>query len=717
MRRKVIGDFRNGLAMTVKGKVSSANMHEELGFNMTDEAISHDTMSRRTFLRGSVVSGSTIFLGRIGGKSPLFGAGASNQKEDGLEIVEPAPGTMVPGFLAARLRWEYAAGDTPHSVVLSVARAHDRKRPITQVTLSGEATAYCLPLVPEESYVWRVQPTDVDGHPTAAAARGSFKMGEIRIVQDAPPEEMYKNPRRGARYSPFKPIPFGVEEPLSPWYDVKRYTMGPPPKFEDVKEDLPHPVLDGNPDALDTYWYCWKTFIEVWNYAPYHPDNQAVANINGYPTWSGWGSAQVWDSFCQMYFAKYGHQAYPFITQYDNAYARQHENGFICQESDNDNREVYACHPALCPFLIACAEWDYYSVSGDRDRLRQVFVPLAKNYEWFMTYMRRKSDGVYGFVTPGTRDTCGTDTFDFAFPATALRTAETLAMARIATTIGRHDMAEFFKGEHKKLGDYINEHFWDADHQLYNDLCDPNHIWHPFRDPQLAGKFVTEIKPGQIYKPAWTFAALMAEIAPPDRVRALVRLAQDPNGFSRPDGIAHDSVDTKPQGYLTDNQSGPGSIWPPTQQIAQEGFQAVGQRGMAQQIATDYFNATVKAYSKDKKICEYLDSTDTTFKGAPKFVGWGGVGPIASFIEFVLGIEVDAPQNSLVWHLHRQERHGLKHFKLGKFYVDMICDERTTPSEPFRITVTSGGEFTLKTVAGEKVRLHHIGSGTVTLQI
>lgn len=80
-----------------------------------------------------------------------------------------------------------------------------------------------------------------------------------------------------------------------------------------------------------------------------HANHQAIANINGYPTWAGWGSAQVMDTAYMMYFARYGHQAYPFITGIDNAYARQHENGFICQESDNDNFEVYSGYPDDAP--------------------------------------------------------------------------------------------------------------------------------------------------------------------------------------------------------------------------------------------------------------------------------------------------------------------------------------------------------------------------------
>jgi len=33
------------------------------------------------------------------------------------------------------------------------------------------------------------------------------------------------------------------------------------------------------------------------------------------------------------------------------------------------------------------------------------------------------------------------------------------------------------------MGDYINQHYWDAEHRLYNDLCDPNHVVAAYRDP------------------------------------------------------------------------------------------------------------------------------------------------------------------------------------------------------------------------------------------
>ncbi len=696
---------------------------------MTDRTGSPQIVSRRTFIKSSAASGSTIFLGMVVGKTTALVAQAVTNHAEAVRIVAPSEATvfgsgLLPGFLAAKLQWEYTAGEAPHNIILTVAPKRDPRNPVVHATLAGAVTTYALPLVPEETYAWQLQPADEQGHPNAAAVQGTFTMGAIYLVQDAGNEEMYKNFRLKARYSAFPPMPFAAAEPLSPWYDVKRYAMAPPPKLEDIKDRLPQPVFDGHPEILETYWYCWKTFLGVWNYAPHHPDHQAVANINGYPTWARWGSGQVWDSFSMMHYARYGHQAYPFITQFDNAYARQHENGFICQESDNDNFEVYACHPVLSPFLIGWAEWDYYQVSGDLHRLRRVFTPLVKNYEWFMTYMRHTPDGTYGFVTPGMRHPCGTDTSAFlpeltwntgAFPATAFRAAETLAMARIAALVDRPDMARFFVAEHRRLGDYINQHYWDAEHQLYNDLCDPNHVVEEYRDPQLAGQFITEIKPGVFNVSAWTFLPLFAEIAPPERAQALVRLVQDADkGFNFPNGIG-DSSRLSPS--LPKNFANADNILPPIPRVVQDGFTRAGYRAAVQDLAERYCAAMAAAYRKEGTIRESISTTMPIGGGQPEFVGWGGVGPIANLIEYVLGIDLNVPRNTIVWHVHRTERHGLQHLKIGNFYVDLLCDERAAMDAPCHLTVTSGGTFALQTIVKEKVVYHQIQKGTVTLQL
>jgi hypothetical protein len=671
--------------------------------------MSDEQVSRRSFFLGSIIAAKAVNA-----------AVAAAVREDTMQVFPPPKATVVTGFLAARLQWKYASEKSPHNITLSLSSLDDPKHPIVRVVLRGDETTYGLPLVPNQSYAWELQPRDACGQPTFAPVRGTFTTGAIRLLQDALPEEKYKNPRKGARYSPYKAMPFAAEEPLSPWYEVKRYAMAPPPRFDAIKDQLPHPVLDGHADALETYWYCWETFVDEWNYAPAHAGNQAIANINGCFDWAGWGSSQVWDSFCMMHYARYGHQAYPFITQYDNVYARQHENGFICQESDNDNREVYACDPALCPYLIAWAELDYYQVSGDMQRLRRVFMPLVKNYEWFMTYMRHEPDGIYGFVTPATRDTCGTDGFDLPMQATAFRAAETLAMARISTLVGRPDMTKFFTAEHQRLGSYINRHHWDSEYQLYNERCDPNFlcIWAKYRDPHLKDKFITEPIPGDINKSVGTFLPLFAEIASPERMRILRRLLQDSKkGFEWANGIEGYSLDSSPQGPVDDTGAASAKIWPPVQYIVQQGFKQYGDWAVAQEVAERYLTAVVAAYKKSNMIREALNAKQPEFVGHKSFVGWGGLAPIANLIEYVLGFEISVPKKTMTWHISRLERHGIQNLKFGDFYVELICDGRQKANEPCRISVNSGGSFSLRVVVNGKTTETQIRKGTATVRV
>ena len=251
--------------------------------------MTQNPLSRRAFLETSMMSCGTIMLGNIittvraGAAAPVHEHALGNAA---MTRVVPLTATITAGFLAAKLQWEYLGGEVPHGITLTVASQHDRLHPVVRVMLDGSVTTYGLPLLPNETYAWELQPTDAQGRPTVAAGRGTLTTGVILLKEDADKNELFRNTRKNAHHmhylSPTDPF---VEEPLSPWYDVKRYTMAPPPKFADVKDAFPQPVFDGHPEALEAYWYCWKTFLDVGNYPPRHPNHQAVANIDGIADW------------------------------------------------------------------------------------------------------------------------------------------------------------------------------------------------------------------------------------------------------------------------------------------------------------------------------------------------------------------------------------------------------------------------------------------------
>jgi hypothetical protein len=157
-------------------------------------------------------------------------------------------------------------------------------------------------------------------------------------------------------------------------------------------------------------------------------------------------------------------------------------------------------------------------------------------------------------------------------------------------------------------------------------------------------------------------------------------------------------------------------VWPPAQCMVQEGLKAGGEGDFLQQTAEKYYNACLKAYRNDKTIKENLAPDQPAGFGAPDFVGWGGVGPVANLIEYVLGFEIEAPKRSITWRITRPEKHGLENLQFCGFKVDLICDPRGT-TKTRHVTVSSGGEFTLKIADGGTVVEKKIHTGSQTFEI
>jgi hypothetical protein len=79
----------------------------------------------------------------------------------------------------------------------------------------------------------------------------------------------------------------------------------------------------------------------------------------------------------------------------------------------------------------------------------------------------------------------------------------------------------------------------------------------------------------------------------------------------------------------------------------------------------------------------------------PNFVGWTGDGPIAMLIENVIGLQADAVNRRLTWHLGRADRFGLERFRFGDITASLISAPRASADAPASIQVTTDQPFTL----------------------
>jgi hypothetical protein len=62
-------------------------------------------------------------------------------------------------------------------------------------------------------------------------------------------------------------------------------------------------------------------------------------------------------------------------------------------------------------------------------------------------------------------------------------------------------------------------------------------------------------------------------------------------------------------------------------------------------------------------------------------------------------------------------RHGLENFQFNGFKVDMICDARKPGTKSARVTINSGGDFTLKMMAGNQTMEKKIHAGNQVFDV
>ena len=131
-----------------------------------------------------------------------------------------------------------------------------------------------------------------------------------------------------------EPIRTYVNNPL---VDENVYrTMPPndatPPKFEDVRHLLPQPFWLGRESAIDCYWKSWEIAFS-------HLQSPTAENgfVSPYLDTAFNGHLFMWDSAFAMQFGMYGSRAFHFQGTLDNLYAKQHPDGYICREIDEED--------------------------------------------------------------------------------------------------------------------------------------------------------------------------------------------------------------------------------------------------------------------------------------------------------------------------------------------------------------------------------------------
>ena len=480
------------------------------------------------------------------------------------------------------------------------------------------------------------------------------------------------------------------------------------------KKYLPQPILEEHTGWVDLYYRAFD--IAFGKVKKGTPQNQFVP---AYMDEAFSENIFQWDTTFMTMFGRYSNGQLPSITSLENFYVSQHEDGWISRELREKDGTSYwpkdESHQANCsinPPLFSFAEWLNYQVSGDSQRFlkdikgKTILQRLVDYFDWIKAN-RRWENGLYWTTSYANgmdhsprlapKDECdhaGGSWIDIS----AQQALNALYIARIAGAVGNTQIQRRFEQEHSELKALINRELWNKQDGFYYDKNRENQ-WFKVKTPA-------------------SFWPMVAEVSDHPRNRRMIEEhLLNPREFWTLHHLP--SVATNEPGYHADGSYWDGAVWAPTSYQTMLGLASAGEHQLAQRIAANHLEHLYWVYRQTNTLYENYqpEAVAKGVKARPDFVGWTGVIPIAGLIEHILGIEVNAPQDSLTWRLTLSERHGIRQLKFGDNLVDLVAEDRLTADSGARVTVTSDSPFKLIVYLADKPHSYNIHAGKTELQI
>ena len=476
---------------------------------------------------------------------------------------------------------------------------------------------------------------------------------------------------------------------------------------------LPRPVLEGREDWIELYYKAWDLGADNINFAK--PGTGFVAEymdeaLTDNKIWQ-------WDTLFVAMFAKYSNGELPIMDGVENFYRKQRSDGYICRElSEHDGSDIYPNSAQPWPVsnpnppLYSWAEWDYYLVTGDASRFtkritsnREDEAPYTKTilqrlydyHFWIKNNIRHadghyRSDGWANGMDDSPRNGIGMEGawMDLA----AQQALSALYLAKMAAVVGDEAMRQTMLDEYREHKDFVNDAYWHEADKLYYDL-----------DARRA-----------VYKTKTvaTFWPLVAEVASRRQADHLVHHLVDFRAFWRP--LLVPTLAADQEGYTPTGEYWQGASWPPTTYMVARGLAKQGYWPLVRAVGENYVAGLSALYQVTGTIWENTapEIVAPSNDSIPHFVGWGGLGPIAMLIEHVLGISLNAPEDTVEWRLGQTARNGMENLRFdGGTITRMVSAARDHAESPATIAIQTTVPFTLKVWLGERSFTQEIAAG------
>jgi hypothetical protein len=439
-----------------------------------------------------------------------------------------------------------------------------------------------------------------------------------------------------------------------------------PPTFDEARSRLPAPALPEDPAWEQLYWTAWET---LWG-SYCHPAEDSALITGYFPTQQGDGDQiGMGEGGFISQLSGYIPGAFNLINILDNFYYRQHDDGFISRSLDaasGDDLHLPYEPNSAGPNLLTWAEWRHYRLTGNKERVAEVFWPLVAYHRWCRRN-RTWPNGLYwttafasGLINqprvPNGRYHHQHWTW---IDASAQAAIDSALLERMAVLLAEDELAAEMAAEHATLVQAINAVLWNPQTAFYQDTSPDGHF--------------SLVKSIAAY---WTL--IDPQLVPKDRLQPFIQHLRDVWSFHT--GMVLPSLASDSEAYNARTGNGwRGAVWPSLTYMVLRGLQIAEQPALASKLAVNHIDAVCDVFADTGHFwTSYMP--EEPGPAEPAAVDTSGQTPaaiITMMLEDVLGISIDWPLRQVTWRrfLDREQGFGVRNLPLGKEGVlDMFGD-------------------------------------------
>ncbi|MCW5946419.1 MAG: hypothetical protein KIT74_05245 [Fimbriimonadales bacterium] len=442
----------------------------------------------------------------------------------------------------------------------------------------------------------------------------------------------------------------------------------------------PEPILEAEPELVAMYWHVWEAYREG-----------VIEEASGglpTPIYAPGGRLGASELVTGSLFTRWAWRATGAFESLDAYLLLADRAGNLPQFWILRDRSPVGVQER--PLFGSFAAWQLYKISGDKATLGKAFSQLARVHSR-QTSRYTAEDGVRGVgqsasLVPEGGGWSGSDCAE----ASAILLIESHYLALCAKELGLPDAESAYRRAASDEAKRLSK-MWSESDGVFR-------AWEKESETSEVATIV----------PMLSLLTKRPEL--PDSTRIVASLNDGETFRSR---LPYSAV-----AQFESTFRGDAGVRPLLQYLALRTIIEHGDFSAAAYASGTMLNALARTWRRERKFySEYGATTLSPSPGSSESSFDAGYLVVAGLIEAVLGFDVDAGSETVLWRMTRKDRHGIERLRFGNNHVSLITAARETSDARPVITVKAERPFTLRVTIGPRTFSKRFSAGETKWEV